>query len=365
MFKTSKVTLRAAGFILQRKKLNISLCCCTQRMATSYMHHRDDLKKMVLVRRRRQKRTIKNIITEKELLPVNCYGTADLYKFEHLLESLKKHQNISTIQLPVEISDAALVKLNDKKFNADENFDAYIFIFRFGTISYWNVSDPGIRTINQLVKDYEVDSYKENSVEYQAEKFNFKFVSGDTSLNKNFMNINNSSKEGVKCVDMYALASSLATSVKLSHWELALDELIHSLEPLPNELINTRITKNTSNNVLKHIGQIFLLRHRVNLQHSSNSVPDVFWDNESLENIFLQASKYYDINKRVEEINKKLSYCSEMVELVKSHITEQKSYNVEVLIVLLIMLEVAIEITHFVLNSKNKENHVPSKEENK
>jgi len=215
------------------------------------------------------------------------------------------------------------------------------------------------------VKEYEVDSYKEKHVEYQAERFNFKFVSGDTSLNKTFMNIHNSSNEAVKCVDMYALASSLATSVKLSHWELALDELIHSLEPLPNELINTRITKNTSNNVLKHIGKIFLLRHRVNLQHSSNSVPDVFWDNESLEKIFLQASKYYDINKRVEEINKKLSYCSEMVELVKSHITEQKSYNVEVLIVLLIMLEVAIEITHFVLNSKQKEDQFSSKEENK
>ena len=50
-------------------------------MATSYMHHRDDFKKMVLVRRKRQKRTIRNIVAGKELLPINCYGTADLYKY--------------------------------------------------------------------------------------------------------------------------------------------------------------------------------------------------------------------------------------------------------------------------------------------
>jgi len=362
-FKFLKATLQVARFISRKNISTISSCCCTRnRMATSYMH-RDDLKKMVFFRR---KRRIRNIINNKEFLSVNCYGTADHYKFDHLLGNLKKHQNLLTIQLPMEVSDAALIKLNNKKFSADKNFDAYLFIFRFGVISYWNVSDNGIKSVNQLVKEFEVDSYKEKHVEYQAEKFNFKFVSGNTSLSKNFMDIQNSSDESAKCVDMYSLASSLAISVKLSHWELALDELIHSLEPLPNELINTRITKNTSNNVLRHIGEIFLLRHRVNLQHSSNSVPDVFWDNENLENIFLQASEYYDINKRIEEINKKLSYCSEMVELVKSHITEQKSYNVEVLIVLLIMLEVAIEVTHFVLNSrqKKKENQSLNQETN-
>ena len=58
------------------------------------------------------------------------YSFSHKHRFEHLLESLKKHQDMSTIQLPMEISDAVLVKLNNKNFNADKNFDAYVFIFR-------------------------------------------------------------------------------------------------------------------------------------------------------------------------------------------------------------------------------------------
>ena len=60
----------------------------------------------------------------------------------------------------------------------------YQYFTSFGVISYWNVSDNGIKSVNQLVKEFEVDSYKEKHVEYQAEKFNFKFVSGNTSLSK-------------------------------------------------------------------------------------------------------------------------------------------------------------------------------------
>lgn len=39
-------------------------------------------------------------------------------------------------------------------------------------------------------------------------------------------------------------------------------------------------------------------------------------------------------------MNEKLSYCTEIVELVKSHLYATKTYNVEVLIVVLILIEV-------------------------
>lgn len=40
-------------------------------------------------------------------------------------------------------------------------------------------------------------------------------------------------------------------------------------------------------------------------------------------------------------MNEKLSYCAHMVELVKSHLAEQKSIRIELLIVLLILIEVS------------------------
>ena len=67
------------------------------------------------------------------------YSLTHKHRFEHLLESLKKHQDMLTIQLPIEISDAVLVKLNNKNFNADKNFDAYVFIFRLVDLNFSNL----------------------------------------------------------------------------------------------------------------------------------------------------------------------------------------------------------------------------------
>ena len=39
-------------------------------------------------------------------------------------------------------------------------------------------------------------------------------------------------------------------------------------------------------------------------------------------------------------MNEKLSYCSHVIELVRSHFAEQKSMRIEILIVLLILIEV-------------------------
>lgn len=59
---------------------------------------------------------------------------------------------------------------------------------------------------------------------------------------------------------MFVFASSLAVSVKLSHFESNLEKLIKKLEPLPQELINSRFSKRTTKALLVRTGEIFLLR---------------------------------------------------------------------------------------------------------
>ena len=43
-------------------------------------------------------------------------------------------------------------------------------------------------------------------------------------------------------------------------------------------------------------------------------------------------------------MNEKLTYCAHVVELVKSHMAEQKSIRIEILIVLLILIEVSKQL---------------------
>jgi len=57
-------------------------------------------------------------------------------------------------------------------------------------------------------------------------------------------------------------------------------------------------------------------------------------------------------------MNEKLTYCAHVVELVKSHMAEQKSIRIEILIVLLILIEVsyhlmAAAICSLVINARH------------
>ena len=45
-------------------------------------------------------------------------------------------------------------------------------------------------------------------------------------------------------------------------------------------------------------------------------------------------------------MNEKLTYCAHVVELVKSHMAEQKSIRIEILIVILILIEVSCVQKH-------------------
>ena len=64
--------------------------------------------------------------------------------------------------------------------------------------------------------------------------------------------------------------------------------------------------------------EIFELRHVINLSSDNLDTPDFYWDRERLETIYHTTSAYLTISKRTRLINEKLSYCAELMELIKS-----------------------------------------------
>lgn len=63
-------------------------------------------------------------------------------------------------------------------------------------------------------------------------------------------------------MEMYALTNALVVSVKLAHWEHSLDQLIESIQTLPNELIiGIPPSYRSSKSILRKIGQVFQIRY--------------------------------------------------------------------------------------------------------
>ncbi|XP_026689594.2 required for meiotic nuclear division protein 1 homolog isoform X1 [Ciona intestinalis] len=269
------------------------------------------------------------------------YATADHYSFTALIAYASQDVRLNYVDLPREVTNAALFKTNNCSLLRCPGH-GFVFFFREGAISFWNISDKGINEIMHLTRKFEEEPYQIHLVSWESEQIDYRFHSNMSKFQKNHFLLCDTNDFQLACAEMYAFSHALVVSVKLAHWEHSLDKLIKSIESLPHELmVGRKLQYRTTESVLQKIGEVFMIRHRLNLQYNLLDVPDVYWDREDLEHLYVKTTEFLNIIRRVKIMNEKLSYCAHMVELVKSHLAEQKSIRIEILIVLLILIEVS------------------------
>lgn len=109
-----------------------------------------------------------------------------------------------------------------------------------------------------------------------------------------------------------------------------------------------RKIKLTREQVFQKTGQLFGLRHRLNLSSDLLDTPDFYWDREELERLFAATHAHLNINKRTRVMNEKLNSCIELMELLSGHLNDIHHVRLEWMIIVLIMIEVFFEIMHYV-----------------
>lgn len=90
----------------------------------------------------------------------------------------------------------------------------------------------------------------------------------------------------------------MAQSVKLGIWEASLNRYIDSIEFVTEDLKAGKKLRMTQHAVLKKQGELFALRHRINLSSDLLDTPDSYWDQEDLENLYKRICEYFSITKR-------------------------------------------------------------------
>jgi hypothetical protein len=93
--------------------------------------------------------------------------------------------------------------------------------------------------------------------------------------------------------------------------------------------------------VFQKTGELFDLRHHINLSSDLLDTPDFYWDRQELESLFLQTCASLNISKRTKIINEKLNHCSELMMLVGHHLDDKHHVRLEWMIIILIMVEVS------------------------
>jgi required for meiotic nuclear division protein 1 len=320
----------------------------TTLLKTREIHDASMAKKRTGLRRRRNEQY--DELTKSGYFPVTAYATAEEYDLEKIVDALKTQNLYETKKLffsnEDDMSDTEPnVIFATAKYQV-ENEQRGMFLFREGTIVMWNFSEMEISNVLNFLKLYEHDGYGENIVQSESEIMFYNYTKDKTAQLKN-NNFYITKLDEKNLFEKYTFSNALSLSVKLGIWEATLNHYVDSMGYLTEDLKQGRKIKTTRAEMLRKTGELFALRHLINLSSDLLDTPDFYWDREELERLYSATTNYFSISKRTRVMNEKLNHCVELADLISSNLHEDLNVRLEKIIIYLIMIEVMFECIHY------------------
>lgn len=153
--------------------------------------------------------------------------------------------------------------------------------------------------------------------------------------------------EGLRLLDKAAFSSGLARNTKLAALEISLERYISRIKVIGDTLATGGRFALKGRAVLRITGKLLQIRGQLNLYSELIETPDLYWSEPELEALYTLISRKLDIAPRISILNTRLDYASDIVSILKAQLSEEQSTRLEWAIIILIMIEVAIEFIHF------------------
>lgn len=227
------------------------------------------------------------------------------------------------------IKDAVIINLEE---------DEQIILFKYGVFICWNVKFENIKFFMDFIKNFEINSFEIPFIE----ELNY------TLENEFKINFDTIYLSDLSNISKIAISQALAQNVKLDQFEKELLTSIENNSSIPLQLAHTGKINLTKKEISKKIGELFLVKSKMNLHYDLLDTPEFFWEYPEYENQYEKLIKYLDIKSRVEVLNKKLEVIQELLHVLGDEQKHRYSSFLEWIIIILIAFEIVINIKdHF------------------
>ncbi|KAG8123722.1 hypothetical protein E2320_019096 [Naja naja] len=240
--------------------------------------------------------------------------------------------------------DAANVLVVGTEKTAKDHDLGIIFFFKEGSVVFWNVEEKTIKNIFRKLEKHEIQPYEIALVHWENEEMSYRRGEGQSKLHRGEILINSELEMDEFILEKFAFSNALCLSVKLAIWEASLDNFVESIQSIPEMLKLRKKLKLSHADVMQKIGELFALRHHINLSSDLLITPDFYWDREHLEQLYDKMYRFLSIDRRVKVVNEKLQQCTELTDLMRNHLNEKHALRLEWMIVILITIEVMFEL---------------------
>ena len=92
------------------------------------------------------------------------------------------------------------------------------------------------------------------------------------------------------------------------------------------------------------IGDVYKIRHDVNLHSEILDLPDFFWGEDAAEVVYLMTSNYLEMKSRTKVLNVRLDMLRELLAVLQQQEDNKNSVKLEWVVIWLIVISAAIEL---------------------
>ena len=217
--------------------------------------------------------------------------------------------------------------------------DGVIIVFPFGAYVAWNISYENIKFFEDFIEPFQVDS----TTQYFIDEFEYT-IEDRFDIHFDSIVLPNNDVE-----TKIALSSAIAQNIKLMQYEEQISSSIEKSSSIPKTLASTGKIQLSRKQISKKIGELFMVKSRINLHYDLLDTPEFFWDYPEYEIYYEKLSKYLDIKQRIDVLNKKVEVVQELLDMLSHEQNHRYSSFLEWIIIILIGVEIVMSVwEHFI-----------------
>lgn len=234
--------------------------------------------------------------------------------------------------------------LSDRKLSGilREPDDKSVYIYYFGALVFINMEFHEIQDIIKYIKSID-PNLKNNTPNEYIDEYKLEV---DTKYDYSLYNDLMTSNEFMPYyLDILSLI--LARSTSLKKIETDIDKLLDGIENIINYLDKGKFNM-SDHEISKISAKVLRFKYNTMSYLMLLDKPKAAWNNEDIENFYLQVISLFDLDERYKKINHKTEILRDITDVFTSLSHEKRGTKLEIMVIILILFELIISIVEFI-----------------
>lgn len=219
-----------------------------------------------------------------------------------------------------------------------------LFIFQYGVVVMWGFRPDEEQRVLQELARFEREKLAYEDV--QVEEFNYYITqSYQPRIYNDFFALRDHNY-----MTKLSISHAIAQSAKISLFEELVDNTISDTQDFPMEIAETGKIDMSRRDIMKSIGELFILRINVNLHGSVLDSPELMWAEPQLEPIYQATRGYLEISQRSQLLNTRLEVVNDLLQMLKEQLGQVHEEYLEIIVIVLIAAEIVVALINVMVD---------------